>query len=67
MAWLDEFMGQIGSKKEDFSEPSNFHVNMTYVLSAMFGAEPDQPATMEGDYLTTEPMMAHISVEVAGE
>ncbi|KAM1734169.1 hypothetical protein ACFX11_019695 [Malus domestica] len=40
---------------------------MTYVLSAMFGAEPDQPATMEDDYLTAEPMMAHVSVEVAGE
>ncbi|KAM1944518.1 hypothetical protein ACFX15_012733 [Malus domestica] len=40
---------------------------MTYVLSAMFGAEPDQPATMEGDYLITEPMMAHVSVEVAEE
>ncbi|KAM2128674.1 hypothetical protein ACFX1X_007381 [Malus domestica] len=33
----------------------------------MFGAEPDQPATMEGDYLTVEPMMAHVNVEVAGE
>ncbi|KAM2605172.1 hypothetical protein TB2_033999 [Malus domestica] len=40
---------------------------MTYVLSAMFGAEPDQPTTMEGDYLTAEPMMAHVSIEVAGE
>ncbi|KAM2044877.1 hypothetical protein ACFX1T_009142 [Malus domestica] len=58
MAWLDEFMDQIGSKKEDVLEPSNFHINMAYVLSATFGARPDQPATMEGDYLTTEPMMA---------
>ncbi|KAM2796752.1 hypothetical protein COP1_007847 [Malus domestica] len=40
---------------------------MAYVLSAMFGAEPNQPATMEGDYVTTEPMMAHVSVEIAGE
>ncbi|KAM2911521.1 hypothetical protein FF1_004269 [Malus domestica] len=67
IAWLDEFMGQIRSKKEDFPKPSNFHVNMTYVLSAMFGAEPDQSATMESDYLTAEPMMAHVSVEIAGE
>ncbi|KAM2274752.1 hypothetical protein ACFX1S_044516 [Malus domestica] len=67
MAWLNEFMGQIGSKKEDFPEPSNFHINMMYVLSVMFGAEPDQPTIMEGDYLTAEPMMAHVSVEVAGE
>ncbi|KAM2324760.1 hypothetical protein TB2_023490 [Malus domestica] len=67
MTWLDEFMEQIGSKKEDFPEPGTFHINMTYVLSAMFGDEPDQPATMEGDYLTTEPMMAHVSVEVVEE
>ncbi|KAM1353076.1 hypothetical protein ACFX2H_032601 [Malus domestica] len=67
MAWLDEFMGQIGSKKEEFPKPSNFHVNMTYLLSAMFGAKLDQPATMEGDYLTAKPMMAHVNVEVAGE
>ncbi|KAM2252494.1 hypothetical protein ACFX1S_007003 [Malus domestica] len=67
MAWLDKFMEQIGSKKEDFPEPSTFHINMTYILSTMFGAEPDQPATMEGDYLTAEPIMAHVSVEVAGE
>ncbi|CAN6723875.1 unnamed protein product [Malus baccata var. baccata] len=67
MAWLNEFMKQIGSKKEDFSEPSTFHINMTYVLSAMFGAEPDQPVTMECDYLTAESMMAHVSVEVAEE
>ncbi|KAM1978607.1 hypothetical protein PS2_014715 [Malus domestica] len=33
----------------------------------MFGAEPDQLTTMEGDYLTTEPMMAHVSIEVAEE
>ncbi|KAM1140240.1 hypothetical protein ACFX19_041026 [Malus domestica] len=52
-AWLDEFMGHIGSKKEDLPEPSNFHVNMTYVLSAMFCDEFDQPTTMEGDYLVT--------------
>ncbi|KAM1157888.1 hypothetical protein ACFX1X_028754 [Malus domestica] len=67
MAWLDEFMDHIGSKKEDLLEPSNFHINMTYVLSAMFGARPDQPATMEGDYLTTESMMAHVNVEVVTE
>ncbi|CAN6678874.1 unnamed protein product [Malus baccata var. baccata] len=40
---------------------------MAYVLSATFGARPDQPATMEGDYLTTEPMMAHVNVEVVEE
>ncbi|KAM1453265.1 hypothetical protein ACFXTO_002898 [Malus domestica] len=67
MAWLDKFTVQIGSKKEDFPEPSNFHMNMTYVLSVMFGAEHDQPTTMEGDYVTAELMMAHVSVEVAGE
>ncbi|KAM0999898.1 hypothetical protein ACFX13_006704 [Malus domestica] len=67
MAWLDEFMDQIGSKKEELPEPSNFHINMAYVLSAMFGAQPNQPATMEGDYVTTEPMMAHVSVEVTEE
>ncbi|KAM2141394.1 hypothetical protein ACFX1Q_007675 [Malus domestica] len=62
-AWLDEFMNHIGGKKDDLPEPSNFHVNMIYVLSAMFYAEPDQPTTMEGDYLATKPMMAHVSVE----
>ncbi|KAM2704644.1 hypothetical protein EV1_033951 [Malus domestica] len=67
MAWLNEFMDQIRGKKEDLPEPSNFHINMAYVLSAMFGARPDQPATMEGDYLTTEPMMAHVNVEVVEE
>ncbi|KAM2655111.1 hypothetical protein EV2_026540 [Malus domestica] len=67
MAWLDEFMGQIGSNKEDLPELSNFHINMAYVLSATFGARPDQPATMEGDYLTTEPMMAQVNVEIAEE
>ncbi|KAM1066599.1 hypothetical protein EV2_022559 [Malus domestica] len=67
MAWLDEFMDQIGSKKEELPKPSNFHINMAYVLSAMFSARPNQPATMEGDYMTTEPMMAHVSVEVAEE
>ncbi|KAM1271394.1 hypothetical protein ACFX2J_032218 [Malus domestica] len=67
MAWLDEFMDQIGSKKEELPEPSNFHINMAYVLSAMFSARPDQPATMEGDYVITEPMMAHVSVEVVEE
>ncbi|XP_017188273.1 uncharacterized protein [Malus domestica] len=40
---------------------------MTYVLSAMFCAEPDQPTMMEGDYLATEPMMAHVSVEEVRE
>ncbi|KAM2126775.1 hypothetical protein ACFX1R_006757 [Malus domestica] len=67
MAWLDEFMDQIEGNKEDPPEPSNFLINMTYVLSAMFGARPDQPATMEGDYLTTEPMMAYVNVEVVEE
>ncbi|KAM1621194.1 hypothetical protein ACFX1Q_020565 [Malus domestica] len=67
IAWLDEFMEQIGSKKAELAEPNNFHINMVYVLSVMFGAEPNQPATMEGDYVTTEPMMAYVSVEIAGE
>ncbi|XP_070679188.1 uncharacterized protein [Malus domestica] len=67
MAWLDEFMDQVGGNKEDLPEPSNFHNNMAYILSAMFGARPDQPATMEDDYLTTEPMMAHVNVEVVEE
>ncbi|KAM1405500.1 hypothetical protein ACFX2F_000328 [Malus domestica] len=67
MAWLDEFMDQIRGNKEDLPEPSNFHINMAYVLSAMFGARPDQPATMEDDYLTTGPMMAHVNVEVVEE
>ncbi|KAM1029349.1 hypothetical protein ACFX13_042564 [Malus domestica] len=67
MAWFDEFMDQIGSKKEYLLEPNNFHINMAYVLSAMFGARPDQPATMEGDYLTTESMMAHVNVEEVKE
>ncbi|KAM1285244.1 hypothetical protein ACFX2J_027833 [Malus domestica] len=67
MAWLDEFMDQIESKKEDVLEPSNFHINMAYILYATFGARPDQPATMEGDYLTTEPMMAQVNVEIAEE
>ncbi|KAM1193207.1 hypothetical protein TB1_012868 [Malus domestica] len=65
IAWLDEFMDQIGSKKEELPEPSNFHINMAYVLSAMFVAQPNQPATMEGDYVTTEPMMAHVNMEIA--
>ena len=38
-AWLDEFMEHIRGKNEDLSGSSNFHVNMTYVLSAMFCAE----------------------------
>ncbi|KAM1974780.1 hypothetical protein ACFX15_039632 [Malus domestica] len=66
MAWLDEFMDQIVGNKEGPPEPKNFHINMTYVLFATFGARPDQPATMEGDYLTTEPMMAQVNVEVVG-
>ncbi|KAM1381211.1 hypothetical protein ACFX2I_022845 [Malus domestica] len=36
---------------------------MTYVLSAMFCPKHDQPAMIEGDYLATEPLMAHVSVE----
>ncbi|KAM1515975.1 hypothetical protein ACFX10_015024 [Malus domestica] len=67
MAWLDEFMDQIRDNKEGPPEPNNFHINMTYVLSATFGARPDQPTTMEGDYLTTEPMMAHVNIEVVEE
>ena len=66
-AWIDEFMNNIGSKERGLPRPSNFHVNMTYVLSAMFHAEHDQPSTMEGDYLAAEPMMAHINIEKAGQ
>ncbi|KAM2230779.1 hypothetical protein ACFXTH_014953 [Malus domestica] len=40
-AWLVDIMDHIRGKKEDVPEPSNFHVNMTYVLFAMFCAEPD--------------------------
>lgn len=47
--------------------PSNFHVNIAYVLSAMFCAEPDQLATMKGDYLVPEPMMAFVNIEEAGK
>ncbi|KAM1119795.1 hypothetical protein ACFX2B_043334 [Malus domestica] len=64
--WLNEFISHIGGKK-DLPEPSNFHVNMTYVLFAMFYPKHDQPATIKGDYLATEPMMAHVSVEEAGK
>jgi hypothetical protein len=60
-------MDHIGDKKKDLPEPSNFHLNMTYVLSAIFCTEPDQHVIMEGDYLVTEPMMAHVSVEEAGK
>ncbi|KAM2657849.1 hypothetical protein EV1_013170 [Malus domestica] len=60
-AWLDEFKGHIEGKKNDLPEPGNFHVNMTYVLSAMFCPK------MEGDYLATKPMMVHVSVEEAGK
>ncbi|KAM1790756.1 hypothetical protein ACFX12_034788 [Malus domestica] len=52
-AWLDEFMDHIGGKNEDLPKPSNFHVNTTFVLSAMFCPKHDQHATMEGDYLVT--------------
>ena len=65
-AWLEEFMNSIGGKRKDLPGPSNFHVNMMYVLSAMFRAEHDQPPMMEGDYLATEPMVAHVNVEEAG-
>ncbi|KAM2313273.1 hypothetical protein ACFX1S_026465 [Malus domestica] len=41
-AWIDEFVCQIGGNKKDLPGPSNFHINMTYVLSVMFCAEPDQ-------------------------
>ncbi|KAM1074074.1 hypothetical protein FF1_019122 [Malus domestica] len=52
-ASLDEFMDRIGGKNDDLPRPCNFHVNMTYVLSAMFFPKHDQPTTIEGDYLTT--------------
>ena len=66
-AWLDEFMKHIGAIRKDLPGPINFHVNMTYVLSAMFCPKHDQPAAMEGDYLATGPMMAHVSVEETGK
>ncbi|KAM1502678.1 hypothetical protein ACFXTO_027995 [Malus domestica] len=34
--YMDEFVYRIRGKKEEVPEPSNFHVNMTYVLSAIF-------------------------------
>ncbi|KAM1175647.1 hypothetical protein ACFX19_028620 [Malus domestica] len=40
---------------------------MAYVLSAMFVAQPNQPAAIEGDYVTTKPMMAHVNVEMVEE
>lgn len=60
---MDEFVCQIRGKKEEAPGPSNYHVNMACVLSSMFCAEPDQPATMEGDYLATEPMTAFVNVK----
>ncbi|KAM2115041.1 hypothetical protein ACFX1Q_023514 [Malus domestica] len=60
-------MDHIGGKKEDQPGPSNFHVNMTYVLSAMFCAGPDQSAIMKDDYLATEPTTAYVSVKEAGK
>ena len=60
---MDEFVCQIGGKNEGLLGPSNFHVNMTYVLSTMFCVEPNQLAMVEGDYLAIEPMMALVSVE----
>ncbi|KAM1325677.1 hypothetical protein PS1_047189 [Malus domestica] len=65
--WMEVFVYQIGGKKEEVPRPNKFHVNITYVLSAMFYAEPDQLATMEGDYLATKPMMALVSVKEAGK
>ena len=64
-AWFEKFMNNIGGKEKDLPEPNNFHVNMTYVLSAMFRAEHDQLSTMEGDYLVAKLMIAHISIEKA--
>ena len=57
----------LGGKNEDLPEPSNFHVKMTFVLFAMFCPKHDQPAIIEGDYLVTELMMAHVSVEETGK
>ena len=37
-AWMNQFLCQIGEKNEGTPGPSNFHVNMNYVLSAMFCA-----------------------------
>ncbi|KAM1882615.1 hypothetical protein ACFX13_004080 [Malus domestica] len=66
-AWLDGFMNHIWGKEGDVPGPSDFHVNMTYILSAMFHVEHDQPPIMEGDYLATEPMMVYVSVEDTGQ
>ncbi|KAM1928265.1 hypothetical protein ACFX13_029955 [Malus domestica] len=60
-------MDHIGGKTDDLPEPSNFHVKMTFVLFAMFCPKHDQPAIIEGDYLVTELMMAHVSVEETGK
>ncbi|KAM2114753.1 hypothetical protein ACFX1Q_023255 [Malus domestica] len=62
-AWMDQFLCQIGEKKERTPGRSNFHVNMTYILSSMFCAEPNQPAVMEDDYLAQDPMMALVNIE----
>lgn len=65
-AWMDEFVYQITGKKKEVSGPSNFHVNMTYVLSAMLCAELYQPITIEGDYLALEPMTSLMNIEKVG-
>lgn len=60
---MNQFICQIGEKKTYVPGPSNFHINMTYVLSSMFCAEPDQPAGLKDDYVSQEPMMALVNVK----
>ena len=47
-------MNNIGGKEKDLPWPSNFHIDMTYILSAMFRAKNDQPPIMKGDYSAAE-------------
>ncbi|KAM1044172.1 hypothetical protein ACFX2A_036146 [Malus domestica] len=63
MAWLDEILSHMGDKREDLLGPSDFHVNMAYLLSSMFCAELGQPFAMEDDYMAVEPMLAHVNME----
>ncbi|KAM2028091.1 hypothetical protein PS1_020609 [Malus domestica] len=62
-AWMNQFLCQIGEKKGRTPRPCNFHANMTYVLLAMFYAEPYQPVVMMDDYLVQELMMALVNIE----
>ncbi|KAB2625793.1 hypothetical protein D8674_017453 [Pyrus ussuriensis x Pyrus communis] len=54
---------KIGENNEGTFGPSNFHLNMTYVVSAMFCAEPNQPTVMKDDYVAQELMMTFVNME----